>query len=209
VDANTVRQGVQMLRIDPGIFQVADEFLSNPIAARKRKARSKRLAADKPTILVVDDHEIIADTTAEILNRFGFRAVRTYHAQTALQIAAKLKPDFLLTDVSMPIMNGVELAIEITELLPATKILLFSGQAGTQIFARGRRKRLGIRTRCQSHPSRETDGTSKKNDCNHTLTEDYAGAFASSQISAAFTFSVKVSVARNSAARPPKSHVRS
>jgi CheY-like chemotaxis protein len=129
-DANTVRQGVLMLRIDPDIFQVADEFLSNKIAVRKRKARSKRLTADKPTILVVDDEKIIADTTAEILNRFGFRAVRTYDAQTALQIAAKLKPDFLLTDVSMPTMNWVELAIAITKLLPATKILLFSGQAG-------------------------------------------------------------------------------
>ena len=100
LDANTVRPGVLMQRIDPGIFQVAEgaaEFLSNPITARKRKARSKRLAADKPTILVVDDHKIIADTTAEILNRFGFRAVRTYDSQTALQIAAKLNPDFLLT----------------------------------------------------------------------------------------------------------------
>ena len=123
-----------MQRIDPDIFQVADEFLSNPIAARKRRARSK--AADKPTILVVDDQEIIADTTAEILNRFGFRAVRTYDAQTALQIAAKLKPDYLLTDVSMPIMNGVELAIVISKLLPATKILLFSGQAGVSDIVR-------------------------------------------------------------------------
>jgi CheY-like chemotaxis protein len=35
----------------------------------------------RPTILVVDDQEIIADTTAEILSRFGFRAVRTYDAQ--------------------------------------------------------------------------------------------------------------------------------
>ena len=118
-----MRPGVLMQRIDPGIFQVADEFLSNPIA-------------DKPTILVVDDQEIIADTTAEILNRFGFRAVRTYDAQTALQIAAKLKPDFLLTDVSMPIMNGVELAIVISKLLPATKILLFSGQAGVSDIVR-------------------------------------------------------------------------
>ena len=123
LDANTVRPGVLMQRIDPGIFQVADEFLSNPIA-------------DKPTILVVDDQEIIADTTAEILNRFGFRAVRTYDAQTALQIAAKLKPDYLLTDVSMPIMNGVELAIVISKLLPATKILLFSGQAGVSDIVR-------------------------------------------------------------------------
>jgi len=31
----------------------------------------------------------------------------------------------------MPIMNGVELAIAITKMLPSTKILLFSGQMGT------------------------------------------------------------------------------
>lgn len=120
-----------MLRIDPGVFQVADEFLSNPIAAQRRKAKSKRLAAEKPTILVVDDEQIIADTTAEILNKHGFRAVRAYSGQTALQMAAKLKPDYLLADVLMPLMNGVELAIAITRMLPATKILLFSGQAGT------------------------------------------------------------------------------
>jgi CheY-like chemotaxis protein len=30
----------------------------------------------------------------------------------------------------MPLMNGVELAIAITKMLPSTKILLFSGQAG-------------------------------------------------------------------------------
>jgi CheY-like chemotaxis protein len=134
-----------MQRIDSGIFQVAeiaDEFLSNPIAARKRKARSKRLAADKPTILVVDDLEIIADMTAEILNRFGFRAVRTYDAQTAPQIAAKLKPDFLLTDVSMPIMNGVELAIVITKLLPATKILLFPVRRASQILCAREKKKV-------------------------------------------------------------------
>jgi CheY-like chemotaxis protein len=116
-------------------FQVVISSIDT-IAARKRKAISMTLAADKPTILVVDDQEIIADTTAAILNRFGFQAVHTYDAHTALQIAATLKPDFLLTDVSMPIMNGVELAIAITKLSPGTKILLFSGQAGVSNILR-------------------------------------------------------------------------
>jgi CheY-like chemotaxis protein len=119
-----------MLEIDPGVFQVADKFLSNPIAVQKHKAKSKKSAAEKPTVLVVDDEPMIADTTVEILNRFGFRAVHAYNGQTALRIAAKLKPEYLLADVLMPLMNGVELAIAITRILPATKILLFSGQTG-------------------------------------------------------------------------------
>jgi CheY-like chemotaxis protein len=161
-----------MQGIDSGIFQVAevaDEFLSNPIAARKRRARSKRPAGDKPTILVVDDHKIIADTTAEILNRVGFRAVRTYDAQTALQIAAKLKPDFLLTDVSMPIMNGVELAIAITKLFPATKIVLFSGQAGvSDIVREGEEKGYVFDVVAKPiHPEKLMEHLKRKNDYNH------------------------------------------
>jgi CheY-like chemotaxis protein len=84
---------------------------------------------------------MIADTTAEILNRFGFRAVHAYDAQTGLEIAAKLKPDYLLTDVLMPVTNGVEFAIAIARMPPETKILLFSGQAGvSDILRQGEEK---------------------------------------------------------------------
>jgi hypothetical protein len=61
-----------MLGIDPGILRVADEFLSKAIAAEAPQPKSKILAPEKPTILVVDDEQIIADTTAELLNTFGF-----------------------------------------------------------------------------------------------------------------------------------------
>ena len=127
-----------MLGIESRVFQVARDFSSNPAAGKKRTTKLKRSAAEKPTILVVDDEHMIADTTAEILNRFGFRAVRVYDGQTALQVAAKLKPEYLLADVAMPLMNGVELAIAISKVLPATKIVLFSGQVGiSDILLRG------------------------------------------------------------------------
>jgi CheY-like chemotaxis protein len=43
----------------------------------------------------------------------------------------RVAPDFILTDVVMPIMDGVELATAIRKALPATQIVLLSGQAGT------------------------------------------------------------------------------
>jgi len=84
----------------------------------------------KPRILVVDDEKRIADTVAEILNLSGFEAVAAYDGWSALEAALRFSPDYLLSDVLMPRMNGAELAIAIRQSRPATKILLFSGQAG-------------------------------------------------------------------------------
>jgi len=53
-----------------------------------------------------------------------------YDGFSAMEIAATFKPDYLLTDIMMPAMNGVELAITLTNMYPAMRILLFSGQAG-------------------------------------------------------------------------------
>jgi len=88
----------------------------------------------KPTILVVDDVVMIADTVAEILSRFGYHALKAYDAESALEIALKTRPTLLLTDVMLPRMNGVDLAIKILEQQPDCKIVLFSGQAGTTYF---------------------------------------------------------------------------
>lgn len=93
----------------------------------------------RPTILVVDDQKLIADTTAEVLNRCGFCTERAYNGDSALYIALQLRPDYLLTDIMMPGMNGVDLAIAIQNRLPRTLIVLFSGQAGiTDILRQAR-----------------------------------------------------------------------
>jgi DNA-binding NtrC family response regulator len=47
-------------------------------------------------------------------------------------IAARLKaPDLLISDVAMPGVSGIELAIQMRAQYPACKVLLFSGQAAT------------------------------------------------------------------------------
>jgi CheY-like chemotaxis protein len=79
---------------------------------------------------VVDDERILADTTAAILRRAGFETMIAYDGLSALDNAASFNPDYLLTDIMMPVMNGVELAVTLTKMYPALRILLFSGQAG-------------------------------------------------------------------------------
>jgi DNA-binding NtrC family response regulator len=85
--------------------------------------------ADRPMVMVVDDEPLVADTLAMILTRAGYHAVRAYDAQSALEIASVQSPDLLISDVAMPVMNGVELAISMMSMAPDCKVVLFSGHA--------------------------------------------------------------------------------
>jgi len=89
-------------------------------------------AADlRPVVLVVDDERVIADTLAAILSHSGYAAIAAYDGESALEDAALIPPEMLITDVCMPGMSGLELAIAIRASVPDCKVLLFSGQTST------------------------------------------------------------------------------
>jgi DNA-binding NtrC family response regulator len=82
-------------------------------------------------IYVVDDERCIADTLAVILRRSGYEATAFYDARSTLAQIELCTPDLVISDVAMPGMNGVDMAVLIRERHPACKVLLFSGQAAT------------------------------------------------------------------------------
>jgi len=82
-------------------------------------------------VFVVDDEDVIAKALAMILTAHGFFATPFNLPLEALQAARFEAPDLLITDVAMPLLSGIDLAIEITTAYPACKVLLFSGHAGT------------------------------------------------------------------------------
>ena len=84
---------------------------------------------DRPVVMVVDDEPLVADTLAMILTHAGYRAMRAYDAKTALEMASVRAPDLLISDVAMPEMNGLELAMGMVSMVPACKVVLFSGHA--------------------------------------------------------------------------------
>ena len=85
----------------------------------------------RPRVLVVDDETAIADTTATILSMSGYAAMAAYDGNDALEISLVAPPHIVITDVVLPGMNGIELAITIRRVYPDCQILLFSGQAST------------------------------------------------------------------------------
>jgi CheY-like chemotaxis protein len=82
-------------------------------------------------VLIVDDEKIIANTLALILNRSGFEASAVYNGQDAIDTARQLSPDFLISDVIMEGMTGIDAAVQIAQLVPHCRIILFSGQGAT------------------------------------------------------------------------------
>lgn len=97
-----------------------------PMAGLMEGRRSYR-----PVVFVVDDECAIADSLSEILERSGHTAVTAYDASSALEIALEKPPEVLITDVVLPGMSGIELAIAMRRIYPDCKIILFSGNAAT------------------------------------------------------------------------------
>jgi CheY-like chemotaxis protein len=125
---------------------------------------------ERPVVLVVDDERVIADTLATILSRNGFAPITAYDGETALELAAIIPPELLLTDVAMPGMNGIDLAIAIADSIPDCKILLFSGQASA-IDLLDRARHEGHHFNLLTKPVHPTDMLRRIRECLTALPE--------------------------------------
>ena len=81
-----------------------------------------------PSILVVDDERVIADSLARILTLSGCAAVPAYSAESAIESALRTSPELLISDIVMTGMNGIDLAIKLQHIAPQCKVILSSGQ---------------------------------------------------------------------------------
>ncbi|MGD0911214.1 MAG: response regulator [Terracidiphilus sp.] len=89
-------------------------------------------ARQQPYVFVVDDEEVIASTLTMILRlQGGFRARAFTLPLDALEATRSESPDLLISDVVMPLLSGIDLAIQVRANCPNCKVLLFSGQAST------------------------------------------------------------------------------
>jgi DNA-binding NtrC family response regulator len=81
----------------------------------------------RPVILVVDGDPAIADSLADILKQNGYAAISAYDGLSALETAQLMPPEMLISEVILPGMNGVELAVALRRTFSDCKVILCSG----------------------------------------------------------------------------------
>ena len=79
-------------------------------------------------ILIADDHEIVRRGVRQIVEAHpGWEVCgEAADGQAALNLAIKEKPDVMVLDVSLPIMNGIAVTRRLRQDAPQTKVLLFN-----------------------------------------------------------------------------------
>jgi CheY-like chemotaxis protein len=81
------------------------------------------------TALLVDDEDLVRQSTADMLNELGYSVVEAASAEEALALIESKRFDLLITDHLMPGVSGTELARTIRTIKPGMPVLLISGYA--------------------------------------------------------------------------------
>jgi len=79
------------------------------------------------TVLVVDDNDVIRKMLAAAFLSDGFKTCgEAKNGKEGIEVAKLIKPDVIILDLSMPVMNGLEAASELRKMLPNAPIILFT-----------------------------------------------------------------------------------
>lgn len=125
----TIHGGSITLRSQPmeGTMVTITLPLTQPVAAPSVPAPTLKTELPRWRILVVDDQFLVLQTIAAQLKRLGMEVVTAHHGGEAWEILQSEKFDLVVTDLSMPVMNGIELTRQIREKFPNLPVIMLTG----------------------------------------------------------------------------------
>jgi DNA-binding NarL/FixJ family response regulator len=89
----------------------------------------------RPRVLIADDHTLIAEAFAKLLEP-DFEVVgNATDGRALLQLAPNLKPDVVLLDLGMPFLNGLDAGRRLKQVLPNTKIVVLTMSEDAMVAA--------------------------------------------------------------------------
>jgi len=80
--------------------------------------------------MIVDDHAVIRLMLRAVLEAEDFQVSDAMNGSEGVQRAQDEKPNLIILDLAMPVMNGLEAARELKILMPHVPLLMFTNNAG-------------------------------------------------------------------------------
>ena len=98
------------------------------------------MSPSRSRILIADDHNLVADLCRKLLET-EFDVVGTVSdGRSMVRDAVKLKPDVIIVDVAMPVLNGLDAGQQVKEMLPAVKLVFLTVNHDPEVVAEGFRR---------------------------------------------------------------------
>ena len=89
----------------------------------------------RPRVLLADDHTLVVEGLKKLLEPDFELAGTVQDGFALLEAAQKLKPDAILLDISMPLLNGIEACRRLKRSLPKAKIIMLTMHADRTYLA--------------------------------------------------------------------------
>ena len=89
----------------------------------------------RPRVLLADDHTLLLGAFEKLLSEHCDVVGQVSDGRALVAAAEELKPDIVVLDISMPLLNGLEAARQIKRKLPGTKLIFVTMNEDTDLAA--------------------------------------------------------------------------
>lgn len=95
-------------------------------------------------VLVIDDSPMVMKAVTKALEPQGAQMVgQAFNGQEGLEMINQLKPDVIVLDITMPVMDGIQTAEQLFQKNPAAKVIMLSAMGDEELINKA--KRLGVK----------------------------------------------------------------
>jgi DNA-binding NarL/FixJ family response regulator len=97
-------------------------------------------AVTRARVLIADDHAVIADAFTKLLSN-DFDVIASVHdGRSLISESQRLRPDVILVDIGMPLLNGLEAALQIKQTLPEVRVIYITVNHDEDLIAEAFRR---------------------------------------------------------------------
>ena len=149
----SIRRAIKASRAGLGLVSMQERarllggFLPDPFPLRTRHqglcldSIFSRRGMKKPRVIMADDHSLILAGLRKLVEMECEVVATVEDGRALVETAQKLRPDLILLDISMPLLNGLDAARQLTKLVPESKLIFLTMHASptyaTEAFEAG------------------------------------------------------------------------